>query len=129
MSQINWYLWMRVQLIVGPLIEDEHGLFEGQKHRERHSLCVVEGMSSNYSRSIAGANIFYRFSVLPAISLTDGILHCDIVEGSFRADTFRIFIERLLDYMEPYPSPNSVIVMDNCKIHKQPELQELIQER
>src|SRR5271168_929857 len=70
-----------------------------------------------------------RFSVLPAISLVDGILHCDIVEGSFCTATFMRFIEKLLDRMEPYPAPNSVIVMDNCQIHKHPDIQAMIEER
>jgi len=70
-----------------------------------------------------------RFSVLPALSLRDGILHCDIVEGSFCTETFLKFIDGLLDNMQPYPAPNSVIVMDNCKIHKHPEIQDHIRER
>ncbi|KIK76451.1 hypothetical protein PAXRUDRAFT_74617, partial [Paxillus rubicundulus Ve08.2h10] len=60
------------------------------------------------------------FSVLPAISLNDGILHCNIVEGSFCGNTFKQFIERLLNNMQPYPASNSVIIMDNCVIHKHP---------
>jgi DDE superfamily endonuclease len=70
-----------------------------------------------------------RFSVLPALSLNDGILHCDIVEGSFDTKLFYRFIERVLDQMQPYPAPNSVIVMDNCRIHKHPAILELIHER
>jgi hypothetical protein len=31
--------------------------------------------------------------------------------------------------MEPYPAPNSVIVMDNCQIHKHPQIQRMIEER
>ncbi|KAF8549309.1 hypothetical protein OG21DRAFT_1421527, partial [Imleria badia] len=68
-------------------------------------------------------------SILPAISLHDGILHCDIVKGSFRGNTFKRFIERLLDNMQSFPGPNSVIVMDNCQIHKHPDIQSLIQAR
>jgi hypothetical protein len=74
-------------------------------------------------------NIGFSFSVLPALSLTDGILHCDIVEGSFDAELFGTFISRLLDFMEPFPATNSVIVMDNCRIHKNPEILDLITER
>jgi DDE superfamily endonuclease len=70
-----------------------------------------------------------RFSVLPAISLTDGVLYCSIVEGSFCTETFSQFIERLLDKMEPYPSPNSVIVMDNCRIHKHRDIVAIIEAR
>lgn len=66
------------------------------------------------------------FSVLPAISLNDGILHCKIVEGSFCTETFSQFIEGLLDNMQLYPGPNSVIVMDNCRIHKHPHIQDTV---
>jgi hypothetical protein len=70
-----------------------------------------------------------RFSVLPALSLNEGILHVDVVEGSFDTELFYQFIERVLDQMEPYPASNSVIVMDNCRIHKHPSIIELIHER
>ena len=70
-----------------------------------------------------------RFSVLPVLSLNEGILHCDIVEGSFDSDLFYQFIERLLDQMQPYPAENSVIVMDNCRIHKHPTILERIEQR
>jgi hypothetical protein len=70
-----------------------------------------------------------RFSVLPALSLNDGILHCDIVEGSFNTHLFYQFVSRLLDRMQPFPAANSVLVMDNCRIHKHPAIMELIQER
>ena len=40
----------------------------------------------------------YRFSVLPALSLTDSVLHCDIVEGAFDTATFYLFIERMLRF-------------------------------
>jgi hypothetical protein len=69
------------------------------------------------------------FSVLPALSLDSGILHCEIVEGSFCTKTFNHFIEGLLNNMHPYPSSNSVIVMDNCHIHKHPDTQAMIEAR
>lgn len=31
--------------------------------------------------------------------------------------------------MQPYPAPNSVIVMDNCRIHKSPRIREMIESR
>jgi len=67
-----------------------------------------------------------RFSVLPVLSL-DGIIHCNIIEGSFCTGTFYQFIKGLLQSMQPFPGPNSVIVMDNFRIHKHPEIQRLIQ--
>ncbi|KAK2463341.1 hypothetical protein APHAL10511_004652 [Amanita phalloides] len=70
-----------------------------------------------------------HFSVLPAISMNDGILHCDIIEGSFCTEMFKQFINGLLDQMKPYPHPNSIIIMDNCHIHKHPDILELIESR
>jgi transposase len=66
--------------------------------------------------------------MLPALAI-DGMLHVKIVEGSFTAELFREFIEGLLNHMQPFPRPKSVIVMDNARIHKDPEIQELIESR
>ena len=70
-----------------------------------------------------------RYSVLPALSLEEGVLHCDVIEGAFDTAAFYKFIERTLEQMQPFPSTNSVIVMDNCKIHKHPEIVNLIESR
>ncbi len=69
-----------------------------------------------------------RYSILPGLSLS-GILHLDIVEGSYDAAKFGEFINGLLSWMNPYPGPNSVIVMDNCRIHKLPWILEMIEQR
>ena len=70
-----------------------------------------------------------RYSVLPALSLEEGVLHCDVIEGAFDTAAFYKFIERTLEQMQPFPSTNSVIIMDNCKIHKHPEIVNLIESR
>ncbi|KAF7314744.1 DDE family endonuclease [Mycena kentingensis (nom. inval.)] len=69
-----------------------------------------------------------RWSDLPAISL-DGILWVSIVEGSFTTEKFEDFIGALLDKMNPFPGPNSVIVMDNCRIHKADSIRDMIEAR
>ncbi|KAF8591227.1 hypothetical protein K439DRAFT_1328115, partial [Ramaria rubella] len=66
--------------------------------------------------------------ILPALSL-DGILYVSIIEGSFTAVSFARFIENLLDLMNPYPRPNSVIIMDNCRIHKSRDILQTIVDR
>lgn len=57
------------------------------------------------------------------------MIECTIIEGSFNTELFTEFIEDLLDKMQPFPARNSVIVMDNCKIHKAPEIRELVVSR
>ncbi|KIM36596.1 hypothetical protein M413DRAFT_78107, partial [Hebeloma cylindrosporum] len=69
-----------------------------------------------------------RYSILPAMSL-DGIIAVDIVEGSFNKIRFARFVDGLLEQMNPYPRDNSVIVMDNCRIHKCPEVLDMITDR
>jgi hypothetical protein len=69
-----------------------------------------------------------RYSVLPALSLS-GILHLTVLPASVKGNDFNAFIDSLLDRMNPFPLPNSVVVMDNASIHKSPELRELIEAR
>ncbi|TFY50736.1 hypothetical protein EVG20_g11358 [Dentipellis fragilis] len=69
-----------------------------------------------------------QYSLLPALSL-DGVIWAKIVEGSFTTVRFLEFIEGLLDCMQPFPGSNSVIIMDNARIHKDPEIIETIQAR
>ena len=66
--------------------------------------------------------------MLPVLSL-DGILYVDIIEGSYNMESFAIFIEGLLDQMNPFPQPNSIIIMDNCRIHKCPDILNMITTR
>ena len=57
-----------------------------------------------------------RFSILPAISL-QGVLHLDILTKSWTGIDFQSFVETLLDRMNPFPLPNSVLVCDNASAH------------
>jgi hypothetical protein len=59
----------------------------------------------------------------------DGIISVDIIEGSFNAIRFARFIDGLLAQMNQFPGPNSVILMDNCRIHKSEAVLEMILER
>ena len=59
----------------------------------------------------------------------DGIIWAKIVEGSFTKPLFQEFIAELLTRMQPFPGNNSVIIMDNARIHKNQEVVDMIQER
>ncbi|EJD00257.1 uncharacterized protein FOMMEDRAFT_92733, partial [Fomitiporia mediterranea MF3/22] len=69
-----------------------------------------------------------RYSILPAISLSR-IIECIIVEGSFNTELFTVFIKDLLVKIQPFLAPRSVIIIDNCVIHKAPGICELIKAR
>lgn len=69
-----------------------------------------------------------RYSILLGLCLS-GILHVSIVTGSFDAEKFAEFIDVLLTQMNTFPGPNSVIVMDNCRIHKASFILDMIEAR
>ena len=71
---------------------------------------------------------YYRYSILPALSL-DGILHLEVLDHSFTGEEFANFVRGLLGQMNPWPLPNSVLVMDNASIHKAPGIREMVEER
>ena len=125
----NLCLLMRVQLTDERQTVEGPGLYVVGKLLEKHFSVVADGISILVVLcGIFLTTVASRFSVLPAMAL-NGIIHCDIVEGAFDTELFYTFISRLLDVMEPFPAPNSVIVMDNCRIHKHPDILELIESK
>ncbi len=71
----------------------------------------------------------HRYLILPAITLNDGIIECMIVKGLFNGDLFASFISDLVLKMQPFLAPKSVIIMDNCAIHKVPRIREIIKSK
>ena len=126
----NLSLWMRVPSIVAQLIMGRHGQYVDVRLAENASSVGGKGESDNKSSYTTKThNIQSRYSVLPTLSLDEGVLHCDIIEGAFNTGTFLKLIEHTLDYMQPFPAPNSVLMMDNCRIHKHPTIKSLIETR
>lgn len=66
--------------------------------------------------------------MIAALSL-DGIIHLDVVPGAANGALFNIFVESLLEVMNPWPGKNSVLVMDNASIHKTAGLRDLVEAR
>jgi hypothetical protein len=129
MKQINLFVSTKVRLTAVPHIVDVLGQYVGGRPLGKPSSAVGGGECYVLWLAVGLILICIRFSVLPALSLNEGVLHCDIIEGAFDTASFRTFIERTLDRMQPFPAPNSVIVMDNCRIHKHPSIVELIESR
>lgn len=71
---------------------------------------------------------FDRYSILPALSL-DGILHLEAFDRAINGADFLSFVEGLLDRMQPWPLPNSVLIMDNAAIHRVDGVREMVEAR
>jgi transposase len=65
--------------------------------------------------------------LLPTLSL-DGIIHLEVVENAITGNNFLHFVRGLLQQMNKWPLPNSVLVIDNAAIHKVPGIRELVEE-
>ena len=57
--------------------------------------------------------VFPRYSVLLALSM-HGILHVDIQCSAYTMDSFNNFIRGLFLHMNPFPGPQSVLIMDTA---------------
>jgi hypothetical protein len=66
--------------------------------------------------------------MLPAITV-NGIIYSHVKVGGYDGAQFIEYLEGLMQVMNPYPAPNSVLVMDNCKIHHVEGVKELCDQR
>ncbi|KAJ7580330.1 hypothetical protein C8J56DRAFT_735977, partial [Mycena floridula] len=66
----------------------------------------------------------FRYSLLPALTL-DGVIYCQVKAGGYNGDEFMDWLEGLLEIMNPFPAPNSVLILDNCCIHHVEGVQEM----
>jgi len=118
------------QLIIGQLYSPETLVFLDESACNRHTARRTHGWAPIGDR--ARRHDYFvrgkRYSILPAISL-DGVLHLDILRRSWTSLEFRAFVDVLLDSMNPYPQPNSVLVMDNAIQHHFDGLREMVEAR
>ena len=68
-----------------------------------------------------------RYSLLPAIT-TEGIIYSHVKLGGYNGDEFLEWLAGLLPIMNPYPAPRSVLILDNCRIHHVPGVEEMCAE-
>ncbi|TRM55320.1 hypothetical protein BD626DRAFT_381891, partial [Schizophyllum amplum] len=68
-----------------------------------------------------------RYSILPALTL-DGYIACRVVKGSVDGEEFLDFVLNDIPQMNPWPAPRSVLLLDNCNIHKSEILREAVED-
>ena len=70
-----------------------------------------------------------RISALAAFNYK-GFLAWELTSGTFTRHSFHdAFVAKILPYLQPYPMPNSLVVIDNARIHMYSEFQEAIESR
>lgn len=70
-----------------------------------------------------------RISTLAAYNKS-GFIAWSHTTGTFSRQLFHnAFVSTILPHLNPYPMPNSIVIMDNAKIHMYRELEEAIESR
>ncbi|KIK79183.1 hypothetical protein PAXRUDRAFT_47478, partial [Paxillus rubicundulus Ve08.2h10] len=68
-----------------------------------------------------------QYSIVPLIML-DGIITYNIVGGPLNSEHFLKFIKDHMPFMNSYPGPCSVIIVDNCCIHHSKQIHQLVED-
>jgi hypothetical protein len=59
-----------------------------------------------------------------------GFFAWEFTRGTFTRQSFHeAFVNKILPHLQPYPMPNSLVVIDNARIHMYSELREVIESR
>ncbi|KIK29407.1 hypothetical protein PISMIDRAFT_88936 [Pisolithus microcarpus 441] len=68
-----------------------------------------------------------RYSLCAALT-TEGYIASHVIEGTYDTQQFYDFIaEEVLPQMNPFPAEHSVLILDNCRIHRNDALVELVE--
>ena len=113
---------MKVLLIGALLTVDMPGPYVAERLQGKPSSVIAKGGSSQYnwnSPFVIQDALYYLHYLSKRVS--------SIVTSLKVLLTQPASIECTLDHMQPFLAPNSVIVMDNCRIHKHPDIQNLIE--
>ncbi|PKC01482.1 hypothetical protein RhiirA5_261733, partial [Rhizophagus irregularis] len=106
----------------------EQLIFMGEAAKDERSLSRGYGYSLK-NIFTTKKNVFVRgirYTILPALSL-QGIIAVDIMEGNCTKEKFREFVISNVPQMNAYPNEQSVLVLDNARIHHDDDLIDYIE--
>ena len=75
-------------------------------------------LDRKYGWSLIGTQYVVTEELILPVYTQDGYIAWDILHGSYTIELFNQFIETwVIPNTNPFPGPNSVLIMDNTKIH------------
>ncbi|KAF9225124.1 hypothetical protein BS17DRAFT_701298, partial [Gyrodon lividus] len=81
-------------------------MFGDEAAKDEHTLIRP------YGRAHKSTHCGTHYSIVPILTL-DGIITYDIVKGSVTSDCFIQFLHERLPLTNPFPGPQSVLILDN----------------
>ncbi|KAK0457263.1 uncharacterized protein EV420DRAFT_1621110 [Desarmillaria tabescens] len=115
LGELQWYLAIHHDLPISISALQQNLVRAGLTRKVLHTI-ALERDEQRRAVYLAGVTNL-RYSLIAAMSI-DGYIATRVQPGSF--DSFGFFdfiIEDVLPLMNPYPEKQSVLVMDNCRIH------------
>ena len=97
-----------------------------EKNGDRKWVWAERGLPGFVARHLKKAT---RWSVLPGYTLDQGYVAPILVEGGVTKEIFLWWLkEKLLPALNIRPGYHDIIIMDNCAIHKNPEVLQAIRD-
>merc|ERR1712070_1066299 len=87
------------------------------------------GASKKGTRAKSKRFFFHRgkaYSVLGPFTMDDGFINISVVEGGFDTERFLAVLEQKVPILRPYPEDHSVLLLDNCPIHKKKAVLDMV---
>ncbi|KAJ6512594.1 hypothetical protein C8R45DRAFT_812659 [Mycena sanguinolenta] len=144
LDELQWYLAIHHDVAISISALQATLVRAGLTRKMLQKIAVERDESSkdertlarHYGRSPIGLPAEYvhefvrhdRYTLTTAMSM-QGYIATRIVEGSMDAyEFFDFIVEDVIPEMNPYPDAQSVLVLDNCRIHHTDLLQEVLNE-
>ena len=103
---------------------DEVGVTRGRMEHRRRGRLAMGTRAIDRGVHILGKH----YSALALMNLT-GVLTHYTGEGGLNTEKLCYFaLIGMLDVLNPFPQPNSVLILDNCRIHKSDEFLKILQD-
>ncbi|SJL09547.1 uncharacterized protein ARMOST_12927 [Armillaria ostoyae] len=101
-----------------------------EAHRNRRTSVRKKGRTPIGIRCVSRRHFVrgQRVSILPVLTI-DGIIVHDIIPGSVTSLRFLEFLrECVIPLTNPYPGPRSILLLNNCNIHRAKEIHALVED-
>ncbi|KAJ2927230.1 hypothetical protein H1R20_g9862, partial [Candolleomyces eurysporus] len=116
--------------LVADIVTDPHQLmFVDEAARNQRTSNQTRGWALRGNKCIQRRYFVWgqRYSILPILTV-EGIITQDIIHGSVTSQLFVQFLkDQVIPLTNPYPGPQSILILDNCNIHHSEEVHQLVE--
>jgi hypothetical protein len=114
----RWYIYPEQLIFTDETSKDGRSAFRRYAWSKKNTPAIVSLPSSRGK----------RVSVLASFA-SKGFCAWESIEGTYDRFKFHdLFKKVVVPFLNPWPLPRSILILDNAKIHMYPELEEMVQQ-